>query len=83
MREDSAFDLFWERAQTTQKELGVDDPVLHRMRKRPRRYEDGTAEPHLHEDPKLYYRSLYYQCLDAAAGTIKSRFQRDFDIILV
>lgn len=63
MREEEAFDLFWELVLTTQRELDVSDPVLPRKSKRPRCYEDGAAEPFFHEEPKDYYRSIYYQCL--------------------
>ena len=76
MREENQFDLFWESCLRTKEELSVNDPVLQRQRKRTRRYEDGTGEPHFDEDPKLYYRRLYYQCLDAATSTINSRFQQ-------
>ena len=79
MRDDSAFDLFWEFCLTVQKELDVNDPVLERQRKRSRRFEDGAAEPHFHENPKTHYRVFYYQCLDAAISAISNRFhQRDY-----
>ena len=55
MREEKDFDLFWELCLVTLKELKVDDPVLDRQHKRPKRYEDGIAEPHFNEDPKVYY----------------------------
>ena len=82
MREEKDFDLFWELCLVTLKELNVKDgPVLDRQRKRPKRYEDGIAEPHFHEDPKVYYRSIYYQCLDSAISTITSRFhQQDYSL---
>ena len=41
----------------------------------------GTEEPFSFNDPKLYYRSIYFQCLDAAMAFIKDRFhQRDYSI---
>ena len=81
MRSDEDFDLFWALAQQTQEQLGVNDAVLHRQRKRPRKSEDGSASPFYFEDPKAYYRSMYFQCLDAAITTITDRFhQRDFSI---
>ena len=44
-------------------------------------YDDVTTEPHFHEDPKLYYHGLYYQCLDAAVFTIDSLFhQQDYSL---
>lgn len=80
IRGDSDFDLFWCLVLSTQKQLDVEEPVLQRRRKRPRRYEDGSAGSTF-SDPKSYYRSVYYQCLDAAISTINNRFdQRDFSI---
>ncbi len=63
-------DLFWEYCLTLQKELQVNDPVLERPHKRPRWYEDGAADAHFHDDPKTYYRAIYFQCIDAAISTI-------------
>ncbi len=51
--------------------------MLERRRKRTKRYDDGEGEPHFHEDVKDYYRSIYFQSLDAAMSTIRSRFQQD------
>lgn len=76
MRDDGAFDLFWELCLTVQKEFDIADPVLERQHKRPRRYKNGAAEPHYHEDPKSHYRAMYYQCLDAAISAITNRFQQ-------
>ena len=45
MRDDEDFDLFWGLTQQTQKQLDVNDPILQCQRKRPRRYEDGSASP--------------------------------------
>ncbi len=81
MRDDSAFDLFWEYCLTLQKELQVNDPVLERPHKRPRWYEDGAADAHFHDDPKTYYRAIYFQCIDAAISTISHRFQqKDYSV---
>ena len=42
---DKDFDLFWALSLQTQKQLKVNDPILQCQRKRPRRYEDGSASP--------------------------------------
>lgn len=76
MREDSAFDLFWEYCLTLQKELQVNDPVLERPHKRPRQYEDGAADAHFHDDPKTYYHVTYFQYIDVAISTISHQFQQ-------
>ena len=82
MRNDSDFDLFWQLALQTREQLHINEPVLPRQRKRTRLFgEMGTEEPFSFNDPKLYYRSIYFQCLDAAMAFIKDRFhQRDYSI---
>ena len=81
MRDNEDFDLFWALTQQTQKQLDVNDPILQRQRKRPRRYEDGSASPFFFSDPKEYYRSMYFQCLDAVIAAITDRFhQHDYSI---
>lgn len=57
---------FGELVQRTKEDLHVNEPVLHRQRKRPQIYEDGAGEPCTFDSPMLYYRSMYYQCIDAA-----------------
>ena len=81
MRDDEDFDLFWALTQQTQKQLDVNDPILQRQRKRPRRYEDGSASPFFFSDPKAYYRSMFFQFLDAVITAITDRFhQHDYSI---
>ena len=81
IRNDHDFDLFWELVQRTKEDLNVNEPALHRQRKRPRRYEDGVGEPSTFDSPMLYYRSMYYQCIDAAVVAIQDRFyQYDYTL---
>lgn len=81
MRSDEQFDLCWQLVERTREELGVNEPALHRARKRPRRYEHGEAEPSTIDSPKVYYRRMYYQCVDAAVTTIQDRFhQQDYSM---
>ena len=47
LRDDTQFDIFWKSLQETRTKLDVDDPVLRRKRKVPRRNEEGIAEPEL------------------------------------
>ena len=54
---------------------------MPRHHKRPRRYEEGVAEPYYPEEPKLHYRQLYFQSIDAAIATIEDRFkQADYNM---
>ena len=76
IRTDDDFDLFWELAKTTQNSLEVKDPTLPRARKRPRRYEDGTAEPYHPPDVKQHYKQICFQSVDSIIVTIENRFQQ-------
>ncbi len=42
-RNDSAYDLFWERVCKRKDELNINEPKLPRKRRLPRRFEDGSA----------------------------------------
>ena len=80
LRSDAEFDLFRCIVVQTQKLLHVEDPALQRRRKRPRRYED-SCEEHSFSNPQLYYKTVYFQCLDTAISTIRDRFhQHDYYI---
>ena len=76
IRTDLCFDQFWGLVERTRESLNVCEPVLPRRRKRPRRYEDGTAEPYQPDEPKVYYRQIYFQSIDAAVVTIRDRFNQ-------
>ena len=73
---DDDFGLFWELAKTTQNSLEVKDPALPRARKRPRRYEDGAAEPYHPPDVKQHYKQIYFQSVDSVIATIENCFQQ-------
>ena len=73
---DQNFDLFWQLVQSTKEQLDVNEAILHRPRKRPRRYKDGLGEPVTFDSPMVYYRSMYYQSIDAAVTTIQDCFHK-------
>ena len=52
-------------------DLDVNDPVLPRRRKVPRRFE-GDAPPEYPPTPKDMYRRVYYEALDLLVQTIQS-----------
>ena len=67
--------------QRTKEELQLNEHAVHRKQKRPRRYEDVVGEPYIFGNPMLYYRSMYYQCIDAAVTIIQDQFhQHDYSL---
>ena len=60
LRNDTHYDLFWQKVIGMAEENNVENPKLPRNRKRPARYEDGNATAEFHLTPKDYYRQIYY-----------------------
>ena len=56
--------------------IGVDDPVLPRQRKTPRRYDYGTAEGETPTDVQALYRPIFFEALDLVISGIKARFDQ-------
>ena len=76
IRGDEEFELFWSLVLKTQRELNVRDPVLPRKREQTSQYEDGSSDCASFSDPKSYYRTVYFQCVDTAITTIQDRFHQ-------
>ena len=62
--------------QHTKKQLHVNEPVLHRQRKRQKRYDNGVGDPFAFDSPMLYYRTMHFQCIYAAVTTIQDQFHQ-------
>ena len=45
-------------------DVDVNDPVLPRKRKVPKRFEQGNAPAVFHSTLKSHYRQVYYEALD-------------------
>ena len=56
-----SFELFWENCLTYVKSNSNDiqEPVVPRARKRPRRYDENSSNAHFHQDAKGHYRQLW------------------------
>ena len=77
LRTDSAYDTFWNRVNHQVQNLDVDEPVLPRRRKMPKRFETGSAAPEFHMNPKDLYRQKYYEAFDIVINSISDRFDQD------
>ena len=75
LRNDSSFDLFWQKVTTSAKELDLDDPALPRCRKAPRRFDDGSI-PTFHTTVEDHYRIIYFEALDLITACIEDRFNQ-------
>ena len=53
----------------------IEEPVLPRFRKIPRRYDDEST-PHHYQTPKDQYRHIYFEVLEVIAGEIERTFDQ-------
>lgn len=77
MRTDEGFKLFWERVTREANALGIDEPVLPRKRKVPRRFDSNNDIGTTPVTPEDYYRPMYFEALDTAVSCIKDRFDQE------
>lgn len=75
MRSDVSFDLFWQKVLKFAESYDI-EPTLPQKCKQPRRYEDDDAESEFHDDPKAYFRQLYFKANDLSVNCITDRFQQ-------
>ena len=76
VRNEEDFMLFWTKVTKMASSIGVDDPVLPRQRKTPRRYDYGTAEGETPTDVQALYRPIFFEALDLVISGIKARFDQ-------
>lgn len=76
LRNDETFNLFWKQVEMHGATFDVDNPVLPRKRKCPRRFDDGTAVGEHPASPKVFFRQQYFEALDLIISCLKSRFEQ-------
>ena len=76
IRSDESSDLFWGKVSCKATALDINEPELPRQRKQPRRYEVGLSTGDFHQEPKAYYRQLYFEAIDVIVNCIKTRFDQ-------
>jgi len=76
LRTDENFELFWQKVGRAIERLEVEEPQLPRRRKVPRRFEQGSAPAESAGSPKEEYRRVYFEALDLAVISIRSRFDQ-------
>ena len=70
--------FFWENCLTYIKSDSNDiqEPLVPRAKKRPRRYDENNSSAHFHQDAKDHYRQRYFEALDTVRNCIKDRFDQ-------
>ena len=75
LRNDASFELFWQKVAISAADLPIDEPALPRRRKRPCRFDDGSA-PTFHVTVEEHYRVIYFEALDFITHCIDERFNQ-------
>lgn len=73
MRDDSKFEILWNEIIPQANHLDVEKPLLPRLRRMPRRYDEGS-NPHLFECEESFFRKVYFEILDMCINGINARF---------
>ena len=76
LRNQECFSLLWSKVSGMQEKLQIDEPMLPRKRKAPRRYEVGDGQGTFLETVQDYFRAEYYVVIDAALACIRQRFDQ-------
>ena len=73
-RSECKFNQFYDKVVSFAKNHEIEEPVLPRRRKRPKRYDDGT-DPHAFVDVKSYYRKIYFEACDLLFNDLENHFE--------
>ena len=76
LRNDENFNMFWLTVEKKRILQNIHEPRLARRRKLPSRLELGIAVAEFALSPKEEYRRVYFEALDLAMASIRSRFNQ-------
>lgn len=76
LRCETAYDSFWARVNEHLDKFDVDEPVLPRQRKMPKRFETGSAPCEYPTTVKDMYRQKYFEAFDLVTTSITERFDQ-------
>ena len=54
--------------------LDIDEPIVPRVRRRPARFVESTADARVFSDAKSLHRKQYFEIIDAAITSLEERF---------
>ena len=73
-RTDESFHKFWTDVTYDATALDIDEPTVPRVRRRPARFVESTADAHVFSDAKSLHRKQYFEIIDAAITSLEERF---------
>ncbi len=75
LRSEEEFNRFYDMTVELAQQHAIGQPELPRYRRRPSRFEDGSA-PHEYTTAKAYYRHTYFEACDLLRAELDERFDR-------
>ena len=75
LRNNASFDLYWKKTTAAATNLDINEPILPRRRKAPRRIDEGSS-PTFHETVEDHYRVIYFEVLDLIISCIENCFDQ-------
>ena len=75
-RRENHFEMLWEDVETRRKRFSATEPKLPRMRRAPRRVDEG-GDAAQYQSTKEYFRVQYFMVLDKVITSISERFETD------
>ena len=77
LRNEDSFQLLWNSTIKQHTSFDIASPQLPCKSKHPQRYEEGSAPEFQPEpEPEPFYRQIYFEAIDNALSTIRSRFDQ-------
>ena len=77
LQSENEFDHFYTKVVGFAEKHEIEQQVLSRRRKHPKRY-DSAAEPHVFSDAKDYFKQLYYEACNLLSHELESCFQAQY-----
>lgn len=76
MRTDDDFGLFRKKIEIMKSRVDIDEPLLPKKRKAPKRFQTGSAPNESPESVEVYYRRICFEAIDLAVTSIKTQFDQ-------
>lgn len=76
MSQRNKFHDLWTESVDKAKKLNIEEPILPRSRKMPKRYDEGS-DPYVFETPEKMFRQIFFEIIDLTVNSLKNRFQKD------
>lgn len=74
-RQDEEFYVFWNEIVSKSKEFDLEEPILPKIRRKPKRIDEGS-DPHIYEKPEDYYRIKYFELLHSVQNSLNEHYNK-------